>query len=346
MKNAIVTGGSGYFGSLLVEQLIDQGWRVKNIDINKPDKLLENSEFIKCDVRNLSEMNSVFDDVHTIFHNVALVPITKSKDYVNTNLYGTKNVIEMAIKSKVNSFVYTSSSAVYGAPKTNPVSENDMPCPAETYGKSKLDAEFLCSTYSSKINVSIIRPRTILGHGRLGIFQILFDWIMKGWNIPILGRGDNIYQFVHADDLAKACILSSESNGLNFYNVGAENYCSMRETLEGLCDYAQTGSKVISLPKSAFENLMNIASFLKVSPLGGYHSLIYGRSLYFDTSKTSEELGWHSEYSNEEAIIDSYKYYKNNISNFSNQLSINKSPHSLPMKQGVLKLMGYLMSYL
>ena len=175
MKKAIVTGGSGYFGSLLVEQLVNKGWEVKNLDINKPYQLLKNSEFIKCDVRNLSDVNSVFDGVDTVFHNVALVPITKSKDYLNTNLFGTKNVIEMAIKSKVNSFVYTSSSAVYGAPKTNPVSENHIPCPAEAYGKSKLDAEFLCSTYSSKINVSIIRPRTILGHGRLGIFQILLE---------------------------------------------------------------------------------------------------------------------------------------------------------------------------
>lgn len=346
MKVAIVTGGSGYFGSLLMKQLVDQGWYVKNLDINKPYENLKNSEFIQSDVRNLSNLENQFEGVNTIFHNVALVPITKSSNYEETNLYGTKNVIELGIKSKVSSFVYTSSSAIYGAPKNNPVKENDVPFPAENYGKSKLDAEFLCGTYSSKINVSIIRPRTILGHGRLGIFQILFDWISKGWNIPILGNGDNIYQFVHADDLARACILSSGSKGLNFYNVGAERYSSMRETLESLCDYAQTGSKVISLPRHLFERLMNIASLLNLSPLGGYHSLMYGRSLFFDTSKTVEELGWKSVYSNKEAIIDSYKYYRKNRKAISQELLSSKSPHSLPMKQGVLKLMGHFLNLL
>ena len=179
MKKAIVTGGSGYFGGLLCKQLVEKGWEVRNIDLNPPNDDLKNCQFIKGDIRDLSKIEESFQGIDTIFHNVALVPITKSKDYEKTNLFGTKNTLELAIKNKIKTFVYTSSSAVYGVPKLNPVSENDIPIPAEIYGKSKFDAEFLLSTYSKKINISIIRPRTILGHGRLGIFQILFDWVRK-----------------------------------------------------------------------------------------------------------------------------------------------------------------------
>ncbi len=344
-KNALVTGGSGYFGTLLCKQLAIEGWNVRNLDINPPEENLENVDFYKYDVRDLSQAKLIFKDVDTIFHNVALVPITKSSNYSETNLLGTKNTIEMAIKSGVKSFIYTSSSAVFGVPKSNPVKIHDVPIPAEKYGKSKLDAEFLTSTYSSEIDVSIIRPRTILGHGRLGIFQILFDWISKGWNIPVLGNGENIYQFVHADDLAKACILASSSKGLNYYNIGAKNFCSMRETLEALCNYAETGSKVISLPQNIFEYFMNSASFLRLSPLGAYHSLMYGRSLYFDTTKAENELGWKPTYSNKDSIIDSYKFYKSNKDKFnSNDIKLDKSPHSLPMKQGILKLLGYILN--
>ena len=338
MKKAVVTGGSGYFGTLLCNQLIDQGWYVKNIDINPPDSFHNNYEFVQGDIRDLSKIEDSFNGVDTIFHNVALVPITKSNDYEATNLLGTKNTVDLAIKKKVKSFVYTSSSAVFGVPKKNPVSEHDLPNPAESYGKSKLDAEFLLSTYSKSIDINIVRPRTILGHGRLGIFQILFDWIKKGWNIPVLGSGDNIYQFVHADDLASACILASESSGLNFYNVGSQDYCSMRETLETLCAHANTGSKVISLPSSTFELLMNISAKLKLSPLGPYHALMYGRSLYFDTKKVSYELNWKSNYSNKTAIIDSYDHYLRELNNISHKEF--KSPHTSPMKQGVLKLLG------
>ena len=95
--------------------------------------------------------------------------------------------------------------------------------------------------------MSIIRPRTILGHGRLGIFSILFDWISKGVNIPVLNNGENIYQFVHAEDLASACILASYVNkNISYYNIGAEDFGTMRETLENLCEYANTGSRIYS----------------------------------------------------------------------------------------------------
>ena len=72
------------------------------------------------------------------------------------------------------------------------------------------------------------RPRTIMGHGRLGIFQILFEWIREGYNIPVLGRGDNVYQFVHADDLAEACILAAARPGPTTYNCGALRPGTMR----------------------------------------------------------------------------------------------------------------------
>tara|TARA_B100000941_G_scaffold255225_1_gene203807 strand:- start:1287 stop:2330 length:1044 start_codon:yes stop_codon:yes gene_type:complete len=345
MKKALVTGGSGYFGTLLCEKLVQDGWHVKNLDLIAPINKLENIDFHQTDVRDLSKARKIFEDVDSVFHNVALVPITKSSNYGETNILGTQNTIEMAIKTGVKSFIHTSSSAVFGIPKKNPVRIHDIPFPAEKYGQSKLNSEFLLATYSSKIDISIIRPRTILGHGRLGIFQILFDWISKGWNIPLLGNGENIYQFIHADDLASACILSSNSRGLNYYNIGAKRFCSMRETLEALCDYAGTGSKVISLPQNIFEYLMNTASFLKLSPLGSYHSLMYGRSLYFDISKAEKELGWNSVYSNKESIIDSYKYYISNKDKINSGDNENiKSPHSLPMKQGALKILGYLLN--
>ena len=79
------------------------------------------------------------------------------------------------------------------------------------------------------LDVSIIRPRTIMGHGRLGIFQILFEWIRTGYNVPVLGRGDNVYQFVHADDLADACILAAARPGVATYNCGTDRFGTMRE---------------------------------------------------------------------------------------------------------------------
>src|SRR5262249_43973094 len=157
----------------------------------------------------------------------------------------------------------------------------------------------LCRNYGSRgLDVSIVRPRTIMGHGRLGIFQILFEWIYQGSDIPVLDGGTNVYQFVHADDLAEACILASQRKGAEWYNCGTDRFGTMRETLETLCAIAGTGSRVRSLPMRPMVLGMKVCSHLGLSPLGAYHALMYGRSMYFDISKAQTQMGWQPRYSN------------------------------------------------
>ena len=98
------------------------------------------------------------------------------------------------------------------------------------------------------LDASIVRPRTILGHGRLGIFGILFEWIADGADPVVLGDGTNRYQFVHADDLAEACLLAGERDGPGLFNVGTDRFGTMAEALTHLCRHAGTGSRVRHLP--------------------------------------------------------------------------------------------------
>ena len=83
----------------------------------------------------------------------------------------------------------------------------------------------------------------------------------------------------------------------------------MREALENLCKHAGTGSKVTSLPRRPTEIGMKITSSLGLSPLGPYHALMYGESLYFDTTRAKAELGWQPRYSNDEMLAESYDWY-------------------------------------
>ena len=148
--------------------------------------------------------------------------------------------------------ITTSSSAVFGVPEKNPVTEDMAPRPQEAYGRAKYEGERRCHAWAERgLDVSIVRPRTILGHGRLGIFQILYEWIRRGSNVPVLGRGDNRYQFVHADDLADACIRAGELRGSDTFNIGAERFGTMHDALENLIRHAGTGSRLRSLPMVA-----------------------------------------------------------------------------------------------
>lgn len=337
--NALITGGSGYFGSLLVNRLLLKNWNCRVFDLNAYNGS-KSVECLKGDIRDYTSLLDACKGIDVVFHNVAQVPLAKDKNlFDSVNNLGTKNILNACIESRVKKLIYTSSSAVYGVPSINPVTEKMLPKPMESYGQAKYDAERLCEDYiSDEFDVIIVRPRTILGHGRLGIFQILFEWIKKGKNIPVLGKGNNIYQFIHADDLADAIILCSEpaiKSGI--YNCGSERYSTMRETLENLCEYANTGSKVKSVPFNSAVIGMKISSFLGLSPLGSYHALMYGRSMYFDINKSKAELFWQPKYSSDEMFRQSYDWYCINREKILNN-SHNGSHHQSKVKQGVLSL--------
>ncbi len=308
---ALVTGGSGYFGSLLVHELRARGWACRVFDIEDAADRPPAVEFARGDVRDPIAVGAACAGVDVVFHNVAQVPLARNRAlFTSVNVRGTEIVLEAARAARVRKVVHTSSSAVFGIPRTNPVTEETPPTPGEVYGRAKYEAEHRCrAAAATGLDVTIIRPRTILGHGRLGIFQILFEWIREGANVPVLGRGDNRYQFVHATDLAAACIAAAARAGPAVYNVGTDRFGTMRETLEALCAHAGTGSRVRSVPVTPAVWGMRITSALGLTPLGAYHALMYGRSLYFDISKVRHDLAWQPRYSNVEMFIESYEWY-------------------------------------
>jgi nucleoside-diphosphate-sugar epimerase len=339
----LVTGGSGYFGSLLVRQLRAHGRAVRIFDLNDADDRPAEVEFFQGDIRDAAAVRRACDGCAAVYHNVAMVPLAKDKSaFWSVNEGGTRVLLEACRETGVKKVVYTSSSAVYGAPPKNPVDDDTPLNPGEEYGRAKLAGEELCRQFSAAgLDVSIIRPRTIMGHGRLGIMQILFEWIRRGMNIPVLGKGDNLYQFVHADDLADACVRAAARPGPAAYNIGAASFGTMRETLDGLIAHAKTGSRVVSLPMAPAVALMKLTSALGLSPLGAYHSLMYGRSMYFDISRAQRELGWTPRYDNVEMFRQSYDWY---LANREAILAARgMSHHRSPVDQGALKIVGWIL---
>jgi nucleoside-diphosphate-sugar epimerase len=297
---------------------------------------------VQGDIRDADAVLSACAGIDVVFHNAAQLAMATSKALLwSVNRDGTKNLLEACARRAVKKVIYTSSSAVYGAPKSNPVTEETVPTPVEDYGRAKLAGEALCWEYARKgLPVSIVRPCTIMGHGRLGIFQILFEWIYEGKNIPVLNDGKNILQFVHADDLAGACIRASTLEGADAFNCGTDRFGTMRELLEHLCRHAGTGSKVKSLPMRPIVAAMKLASGLGISPLGDYHASMYGRSMYFDCSKARDKLAWVPRYSNNEMFVESYDWY---LANRGNVLAPTDtaSRHRTAVEQGALKLLHW-----
>ena len=331
--NYLITGGSGFVGSLLCQMLLEQGHNVVNLDIIKDRRSLV--KFYNINILNKEEIEKIFieNKIDIIIHSCAEVPITKSKDFYKVNLGGTKNILECFIKFKVKKLIYISSSAVFGVPKIVPVAEDDDRNPVEQYGKSKKAGEDECLKYLSLgHNITIVRPRTIIGGGRLGIFSFLFDWIKSNSNIPVLNDGNNIYQFVNLRDFCEATIISSMIDYRGSLNIGSNSYDTIRNNLNKLIKKVDSKSKLINLDNSIMFKTAYYLQKLNIIPLQEYHFKAYGANIYFDNTKTKKILNWESNYSDYDSLEESYFNYLNKLN-----IKEKQSPHKKSLKSIIIK---------
>jgi nucleoside-diphosphate-sugar epimerase len=340
VSTVLVTGGSGYFGTLLAQAALERGDTVRILDLVAPVDDLD-AEVVIGDVRDRRAVRHACEGIDVVLNNVAQVPLAKDAAlFRSVNIGGTANVLLAARDAGVAKVVHTSSSAIFGIPEHNPVTETTPGRPLEAYGRAKLEAELLChDAAAAGLDVSIVRPRTILGHGRLGIMAILFEFVAEGAPVFVFGKGDNRYQFVHASDLADAILRAADRPGAETYNIGAAHPGTMRETLTALTEHAGTGSTVRSLPTGAAARAMQALAGAGLVPFAPYHWLLYGESLWFDSSKAERELGWTSTRTNGEMLIESYEWFQAHRAELASR---GGSHHQSPVKLGALKLLKHL----
>lgn len=341
-RTVLITGGSGYFGSILADMALARGDRVRIFDLNPPaprqPDLDERVEYTPGDVRDLGALRAASDGVDVVLNNVAQVPLAKDRElFWSVNVAGTANVLLAARDRGVVKVVHTSSSAIFGIPESNPVTEDTPGRPLEAYGRAKLEAEHLChDAAAGGLDVTIVRPRTILGHGRLGIIAVLFEFVAEGAPVYVLGGGHNRYQFVHANDLADAVLRAAAREKPATYNIGATEFGTMRETLQAVADHAGTGSRVRSLPAAPARIGMKALAAAGLAPFAPYHWLLYAESLWFDTTKAQTELGWRPQHSNVSALIESYDWFLVNRASLGGG---HRSHHQSPVRLGLLKVL-------
>jgi nucleoside-diphosphate-sugar epimerase len=335
--NALVTGGSGYFGSLLVQRLRERGDAVRVLDLHDATDRPDDVEFVAADIRDRAAVREAVDGIDVVYHNVAQVPLARDPHLLRTvNVDGTRRLLDAASDAGVGKLVHTSSSAVFGVPDSNPVLASTVPKPEEAYGHAKLAAEWAClDAVRDGLDVSIVRPRTILGHGRLGIFGILFDWIADGADPIVLGDGHNRYQFVHAEDLADACIAAGSVSGPAIFNIGTDRFGTMFETLDHLCDHAGTGARVRSLPAGPAGFAMQLTARLGLTPFAPYHWLMYSKSMWFDIEHATLALGWAPTWSTDEMFAQSYDWF---VTNRTATRDGAASHHRRSAEQGILSI--------
>jgi nucleoside-diphosphate-sugar epimerase len=335
----LVTGGSGFVGSAIVRRLAERGHPVRVLDLWRANDLPAGVDYIKGDINDREIVARALQGVAYVHHTAGLVPLAKAGGrYQTVNVEGTRVVLDEARRADVRMFVHMSSSAVFGLPEIMPITNDTPRRPIEIYGKAKKIAEQLVMRAQAEgMPASIIRPRTIVGAARLGIFAILFEWIRDGANIYVIGKGDNRFQFAHADDIAEASVQICVREVRGVFNIGADRFGTLREDLEFLCRHAGTGSKVKSLPVTPTVLALRTLDKMGLCPLAPFHYLTYGKSFYFDSEPAYAALGFRPRYDNRALLTGSYDWFARNVD--AAGVPAGGSFHKRPVGQKILKLL-------
>ena len=239
MKNYIlVTGGAGYIGSHIVENLVKTKNKVIILDnlVTGYKRLInKKAKFIKADIKNKKNLIKIIKNnkIDSIIHLAAYLNVSEAernkKKYYNNNIIGTKNLIEACKNSSVKNIIFSSSCAVYGNVK-GAVSENNKPNPGGYYGYTKFKGEELLKKFEKKYNYNfgILRYFNVAGastsgkigeietsHGHL-IKNLAIQSLKKISNVIIFGNnyktkdGTCIRDYIHVQDLADIHIKSLE----------------------------------------------------------------------------------------------------------------------------------------
>ena len=231
--NILITGGCGYTGSVLVENLLKDNHKVIVVDtmwFGNSLKRQNNLKIIKMDIRNYDKIP--LRNISTVVHlaNIANDPSVELNPNLSweVNVLATQKLIENCKKNNVRQFIYASSGSVYGFKKEKKVTEELSLLPISTYNKTKMIAERVLMSYSNKINLHIIRPATVCGLSPRMRFDVSVNMLtlqaLKKKVITVFG-GKQIRPNIHINDLVRVYIHFIKKPNLpsGFYNAGFEN---------------------------------------------------------------------------------------------------------------------------
>ncbi len=286
MKRFLVTGGAGFIGSHIVEALVNKKYNVRvldNFSSGKKENLkevIDKIELIKGDIRSLNTCIRTTKDIDFVLHQAGLRSVPKSmknpKEYNEVNINGTLNMLEAALKNKVKSFVFASSSSVYGDINNFPEKENFLPHPISPYALTKLTAEHYCRIFSQHYGLpsvslryfNVFGPRQSLDDEYAVVIPKFITCMLKDEPPPIYGTGKQSRDFTYVANVVEANILAIQNGKFKgeVFNVACGRDYTILSLLEILNKIMHKNIKPIfkaSRPGDVFKTKADISTAAK-----------------------------------------------------------------------------------
>lgn len=309
-SSVVIAGGGGFLGRALAAELVSRGVRVRIVD--RVPVVVPGAECFQHDIAADAPLAPVVRGFEALVNAAALLPLARAgRDYASVNVGGTDRLCAAAVHAGVRTLVQVSSSIVYGAPTRSPIDEETPLAPLDAYGESKRAAELTALRYAAHgPRVVVLRPRFIVGAGRLGLLGILFDWIARGRRVPIFGQGHNHFQMLALSDAVDALTRALTRGPTGIYNLATAATPTVRVLLESLIARAGSKSRLWPVPPGLARAALSPLHALHLSPLGREHYLVADREYVLDTRRAEAALGWRSHASVETALFEAFEYWR------------------------------------
>ncbi|MEM7695055.1 MAG: NAD(P)-dependent oxidoreductase [Pseudomonadota bacterium] len=316
----ILMGGDGFVGAELARRLVEEGEEVVVADIQRSNHAhYGQATFIHCDVRDAGAVEKLPIAQDDVVHNLAakmLSPIQKRRDRYDffwpVNFFGARNLLRATQRAGASKYIQFTTDMIYGHTVQSPQTEDHPAKPIGEYGFSKRAIEETAfAARAEGMNVSIFRPRLIIGPGRLGILAKLFKLIDMNLPVPMIGSGKNPYQFVSVYDCAEASRLAAKHGCPNGeYNLGSRNPPSVRALLGSLIQAAGSKSILVPTPGSLVKLTLEGLDRVNMPLMDPEQYKIADEYCVRDTKAAERDLGWVPQHNDSDMLNAAYAEYR------------------------------------
>lgn len=294
MARYLVTGGAGFIGSNIVEELVRRGKKVRVLDsfitgkIENIAPFMKKIELVRGDIRNRATLRKAFKGVDYVIHQAALRSVPKSVDDPFTtneiNVTGTLNVLFEAKAAGVKRVVYASSSSAYGDARSFPQKETDLPGPISPYGVSKLAAEHYCVTFAKTFGLetvslryfNVFGPRQNPESKYSAVIPMFIFKMMKGESPVVDWDGKQSRDFTYVANVVEANLRACTAKGVSgeVFNVACGTTTSIIGIVHELNRIIGTRIKPVFAPKRHGDVRKTIASIAKIRKALGMRTFV------------------------------------------------------------------------